>query len=201
MATSPEKLNQEIDELEREVQRLGASARDAEAALSALDERRAEAAGRLQLARRAAADYEARLAERRAALREARREAAVVAFREAVRHRDAMGARLAERLSIVVAELEELDRLREEARSAHAEMLELADGRGPTDVPVEPPELQERWEELAALVRRELDEQLEDELIEAAARSPMGTAIGDLPRHLQEAAKRRRQQLLRAVAR
>ncbi len=40
-----------------------------------------------------------------------------------------------------------------------------------------------------------LDETLEDELLEAAARSPRPKAIDELPPHLQEAARNRRRQL------
>ena len=78
-------------------------------------------------------------------------------------------------------------------------MLELTNGRGPTDLPPEPEDLQEQWDRLAGHVRRGLGQQLDDELIDAAARSPMGAAIGDLPRHLQEAARRRRQLLMRSA--
>jgi chromosome segregation ATPase len=199
MAGTFEELTREIAELEREMERVDASARDAETALSALEDQRAEAIGRLQLARRASADFEARIAERRAALEQARKEAAVIALREAVRRRNAVAARVAERLDAAVADLDELDRVREEAHAAHQELLEVANGLGPVDLPEEPEELQDQWERLAAHVRRGLSEQLEDELVEAAARSPMGAAIGDLPRHLQEAARRRRQQLMRAA--
>ena len=194
-------LKREIDELLRELERAGTTAREAETALAALESERAEAAGRLQLARRAAADIDARLSERRVALDEARQEAAGAALRDAVRRRDVIASRVAERLEATIAELEELDRAREEAHTAHQEVLELTNGRGQTDLPSEPEELQEQWDRLAGHVRRGLGEQLDDELIDAAARSPMGAAIGDLPRHLQEAARRRRQLLMRATAR
>jgi SMC interacting uncharacterized protein involved in chromosome segregation len=201
VAQKPETLLSEIAELEREMDRVRASAHDAESALAALEEQRAETAGRLQLARRAAADYEARLKERRAALDEARVEAAGEALREAVRRRDAVAERAAEQLSAALDELRDLDRAREEAMASRQELLELANGRGPVDLPPEPEVLRDRWNELAGHVRRGIDQQLDDELIDAAARSPMGAAIGDLPRHLQEAARRRRQMLMRAAAR
>jgi chromosome segregation ATPase len=201
VANTPDSLLAEIAELEREMERMRASAHDAESALAALEEQRAETAGRLQLARRAAADFEARITERRSALEEARVEAAAEALRDAVRRRDAVAERAAERLSAALEELHELDRVREEALASRQELLELANGRGPVDLPPEPEILRDRWNELAAHVRRGIDQQLEDELIDAAARSPMGAAIGDLPRHLQEAARRRRQQLMRAAAR
>ena len=54
------------------------------------------------------------------------------------------------------------------------------------------PGLLDAWQRLQELVRASLQEQLEDELIEAAVRSPLGRAIDDLPEHLQEAARRRR---------
>jgi SMC interacting uncharacterized protein involved in chromosome segregation len=201
VAHTPDTLQSEITELEREMERMRASAVDAEAALAALEEQRAETAGRLQLARRAAADFEARLEERRAALEEARIEAAGEALREAVRRRDAVAERAAEQLRAALADLHDLDRAREEALASRQELLELANGRGPVDLPPEPEILRERWNELATHVRRGIDQQLEDELIDAAARSPMGAAIGDLPRHLQEAARRRRQMLMRSAAR
>jgi chromosome segregation ATPase len=199
MARGLGELKREIDELLRELERAGTTAREAETALAALESERAEAAGRLQLARRAAADLDARLSERRVALDEARQQAAAEALRDAVRRRDAVAARVAERLDATIAELEELDRAREEAHTAQQEVLELTNGRGPTDLPPEPEDLQEQWDRLAGHVRRALGEQLDDELIDAAARSPMGAAIGDLPRHLQEAARRRRQLLMRSA--
>ena len=201
MEESPENLQSEIVELEREMERLKASARDAETVLQSLEEQRAETVGRLQLARQAEADFQERLLERRAALEEARREAAVAALGEAVNRRDQVAEKAAEQLARALEHLRDLDRAREEANAARQELLELVDGRGPADLPPEPEVLVERWNALAAHVRRGIEEQLDDELIDAAARSPMGAAISDLPRHLQEAARRRRQQLMRAVSR
>ena len=50
---------------------------------------------------------------------------------------------------------------------------------------------------LTRFVRGLLDEQLEDEILEAAARSTRAQAIEDLPPHLQEAARNRRRELSR----
>jgi hypothetical protein len=43
-----------------------------------------------------------------------------------------------------------------------------------------------------------LDATLEEELLDAAARSPLGNAICDLPVHLREAAQERRRALIKA---
>jgi hypothetical protein len=56
----------------------------------------------------------------------------------------------------------------------------------------EPPGVNQARELLVGLVRQWLDRELERELVEAAARSPMGHEIEKLPEHLRALARERR---------
>ena len=55
--------------------------------------------------------------------------------------------------------------------------------------------LEEAWAKVVALVRADLDQKLEDELVQTAATSTSARAIQDLPVHLREAATHRRREL------
>ncbi len=66
----------------------------------------------------------------------------------------------------------------------------------PVALPPEPVALAESWDRLVARIRTELDQNLEEELLEAAARNPLAHAIDDLPAHLRAAARERRRTLL-----
>jgi hypothetical protein len=56
----------------------------------------------------------------------------------------------------------------------------------------EPTIVAQSLEALAAIVRERLEGELERDLVEAAARSPMGHDIQKLPAHLQALARKRR---------
>ena len=58
-------------------------------------------------------------------------------------------------------------------------------------------ERSEAWRRLVTLVAPLTDAGLTEELVDAAARSPLGHAIDDLPLHLRGAARERRKVLLR----
>jgi hypothetical protein len=65
------------------------------------------------------------------------------------------------------------------------------------DAPREPEALQENWEQLIEHIRNDLGAELEQDLIEAAARSPFGDAIKDLPAYLRALATERRRALIK----
>ena len=111
---------------------------------------------------------------------------------------------LAESAELLLDRLAALDRLREAARSAWA----TAESRGkavgkPLDpaagaeLEADPEVMRESWDRLSQEVRKRIDERFEDDLVEAAAHSPMGNAIRDLPEHLRELARQRRLALMR----
>ena len=163
-----------------------------EGMLSELDERRAETADRLEIALHPVDEFRVELERQAAELEEARREADLAEIEEAAERRDEAARKVAAALTTVIEGLDELDGLRDDlarVRSTHA-----SDGHV-VDVAGEPAEFGEAIERLVSLVRGMLDETLEDELLEAAARSSRPRAIDDLPPHLQEAARLRRRQL------
>jgi hypothetical protein len=94
--------------------------------------------------------------------------------------------------------------LQEAARSAWASADSRAKAIGkeldaPTAGEIEagPDVMRESWERLCEEVRKRINEEFEEELVAAAARSPLGHAINDLPRHLQELARQRYRALVK----
>jgi chromosome segregation ATPase len=185
-------IEQQLEALRHDLDEAHARAAHQEGQLSELDERRAEAADRLQLALRQAEEFRAELERKEAQLEEARRQAAIAEVEEAVRRRDETAIHVAAAITQVVDGLEALDGRREELAQAQSE---LASTGHRVETPDEPPSFEEAIERLVTVVRAMLDEALEDELLEAAARSSRPRAIDELPPHLQEAARTRRRQL------
>jgi hypothetical protein len=191
-----------VEELERDVEQLRANLGEAEAdalkqqaAIVELEERQAETAGRLALAEGQAAELRHRLELREAELEEAQEQALYDAFLSDLADRDAAAFDAAARLDGVVEALAELDRQRAKAE----ESLERVPERFEAGVPEEPQEFRDAWERLIAVVGSKLDKRLDEELLEAAVRSPNGFAISNLPPHLKEAARQRRRREMAAV--
>jgi len=179
-----DELNREIRAMERELQHARQLAEKSQAALSALDEQRREREGRLTLALRAQQDYERRLEEKRAELARAEAEAALEALKNELRNRDVAAEAFA-------TAQEEVEKVRQaillrggaELRDAAAEL---------PDEPGAPPSVfAEALTTLTDLVSQRADHDLERDLVEAAARSPMGNDISRLPAHLQGLARER----------
>jgi chromosome segregation ATPase len=193
-------MSRQVDELAREVESLHGELEDArkqlqehEGALAQLEEQRAETTDRLELARRQIAELGRQVERRQAELEEARQQAVYDAFLESVERRDEAANDAAARLDAALEALSALQRLREETKTA----LGSVPPRFNAVVPDEPTVLDEAWTRVAALVRADLDYKLEDELVFAAATSPGGRAIQDLPVHLREMATQRRRELQR----
>ena len=193
-----DKLQRQVTALERDLELAAAQARDAEEALQRLEASQSEAAGRLTLASRAKADLEQRLVQLHGTLRDVEREAAEQACREALAARDGAAEEAATAIDRAVAAVENLDKARvsarrawEEATKAGAKLLDAS--------PAEPVVYAEEWSRLEKLVRQKAKWQLEKDLVEAAAASPMGNAIKDLPVHLQQLARKRRGALHRTT--
>ncbi|HKI24601.1 MAG TPA: hypothetical protein VKA24_14405 [Gaiellaceae bacterium] len=182
--------------LEREIATLERALRDArkqtdtvEAALDDLEGHRNELAGRLASARQAADDYAARLEQRRQDLALALEAEAQAKLLEAVDARDDAADRAAEAIAQLLVAVEGL----EAARAATAERVaETASyrGRQPTIDP-EPENFAHEWTRLVDFIRERAQLALDDELVEAAASSPLGFEIDKLPEHLQVIARQR----------
>ena len=199
-----EKLEREIKALEEEFATLQATEDEEDSAVTALSAEIEGRRGRLTLTRRALADHEQRIREKRAELDEAMADHAREVLKQAMQDRHEAAKSLAEAAELLLDRLAALDRLREAARSA----WETAESRGkavgkPLDKAVaseiegEPEVMRESWDRLCQEVRQRINEQFEDQLVEAAARSPLGHAIPDLPAHLQELARQRQRALFR----
>ncbi len=80
-----------------------------------------------------------------------------------------------------------------------AARADVGPGYDVTDPP-EPAQLVEAWERLVESVRSKIDERLEDEVVESAARSFAGYEIEKLPEHLRTAARTRRRRLSTELA-
>jgi hypothetical protein len=95
----------------------------------------------------------------------------------------------------------------DEARATAAATRSQLPPAAMPDAPPEPPPaakheaVSERWAALLAAVGPRGEQELEDDLVEAAARSAMGHAIPALPAHLRPLARRRREDYLSNLAR
>jgi predicted nucleic acid-binding Zn-ribbon protein len=190
-----DELRQEIDRLEQELATLEAAESDAASEVTMLTEELHEYEGRLALTRGALADYRQRLADRRAAMDGAIAAEARDAFEDALQRREQAAASVAEAVNVVLEREDDFERSSEVTRAAWTTWAghdpKLAAERADA-VDARPQILDEAWDRLSAKVRERLDEQLERDLVEAAALSPLGHAISDLPPHLQELARQKR---------
>jgi hypothetical protein len=193
-----EKPEKEIVALERELERARFEAQKNEAALSALEEQRRERQERLATALRAQQDLEQQLDEKRMEAERAAAAAAFDDFKEALVERDAAAEAFASAAQSVMLRLQEFDAAQESAETAWETLLNGGTVALPTagevsagDPSVRPDPFREALSRLIELVRDRSDEELERDLVEAAARSPAGNAIPNLPTHLQELARAR----------
>lgn len=164
-----------------------------ESALEDLSHRRDELAGRLDLSRRQAEDFAKRLAAKEAELEEARKLAAYHAFGRAVESRDTAAREAGRAIDDLVAGLELLHRLQKAVAAAARAVppeFDVSPGELPQDFEV-------AWQRLVDVVRVRIDERLQDDAVEEAARSFHGYEINKLPEHLQALARRRRAELTR----
>jgi hypothetical protein len=195
MSSEKLKLVTDVVALEEELERQRARLSESEETLELLDRQKVQAAGTVANARRAVGDLEDRLTTRRHALAEAEREEARRALEAAVAERDAAAMQLAKTVEQTLDDLNSLDAARTAAGAVHQASARGLGRMQPPELPPEPVVLSETWDRLVARIRNEFDQNLEDELLEAAARSPLVHAIDDLPPHLRAAARQRRRSL------
>ena len=198
ITSDAEQLRATLAALEQELERAHTRLREGHEAIADLERRKAEAAGSVAVAERAINELEQRFVEQREELArfervdEARRQLAV-----RIGERDAVASQLAETVAQLLTELDALAGTRETVTSAQDTIRSLAGRSAEVDVPPEPKALHDNWERLLERIRSDLGTELENELVEAAARSPFGGAINDLPVHLRALASDRRRALFR----
>jgi DNA repair exonuclease SbcCD ATPase subunit len=197
-------LGREIEALEVEIAKLRALEHEEDSAVAALREEVEARLGRLSLTRRALADHQEAFDKKRSELDQKLAEQARQLFEQVLQERSAAGESVAEAAEILLTRLHDLDTLDEEARSAwQAAQLRASATGNPLDtaagdeLAADPEVMRESWDRLSHEVRKRIDENFEHELVEAAAQSPMGHAIPNLPEHLRELARQRRLDLAR----
>jgi chromosome segregation ATPase len=178
-------VTKELQSLEEKLAALRARMEEEESAFSDLEGQLRELSGQLTLRRREITDFEGLVEDKREELTDAQ-------YRESLRSREEAADRLAAAASQVVAELEAYDRAREAF-----ETLAIRKGADATDRPDDLDVLGEPWQQLVEAVRERINEQFDDELVEAASRSVQPGAIDALPAHLREAARERARARLR----
>jgi chromosome segregation ATPase len=200
-AIDANEIDKELARLEKELQRVGHLARKNDAALAALEEQRVEYAGRLRLAQQAEEDVKRRIEEKQVERQRAEDEAVIENYERAVGERESAAERFASAAGAAVAALAEY----EAAQQRVVDALETVRSRraGGTSIKSEgePTIVTQSLELLVDVVRKRLDTDLERDLVEAAARSPLGYDIKKLPAHLQVLARQRRGAVLNEAAR
>jgi chromosome segregation ATPase len=198
VAVRGDDLGREIEALEAEIATLQALEHEEDSAVTALRAEIESRLGRLSLTRRALADHRESVENKRAQLDEELAEQARQDLEQVLRDRRAAGESVAEAAEVLLGRLGVLDGLREEARSAWTAAQSRANAVGKrldpaadAEVEADPEVMRESWDRLSHEVRKRIEEHFEDELVEAAARSPMGHAIPNLPEHLRELARQR----------
>jgi hypothetical protein len=183
MTVASQDVAKELRELEKKLSSARERVEEEQSTFSTLEEELRELRGRLTLTRRDVTDFEALVVQKQAELAESQRAEALNVYQEAVETRDQAATRLAEAATQVLTELEAYDSAREAVEAAQ-ELAGAPDGQ-------EPEVLAESWDRLVDAVRQRINEQFEDELVEAASRSLKPGAIEALPEHLREAARER----------
>ena len=148
---------------------------------------------------RAQEDLERHLEKKREELARAEAEAALEAFKRALEDRDVAAEAFASAAESVTLRLQDFDAAQDRAESAWEAVLL---SHGPTEARTAAAELPGGLhaqhgvfaEALALLIESvtpRADDEFERNLIEAAARSPLGNDISNLPTHLQGLARAR----------
>jgi hypothetical protein len=189
-------IEKELARLEKELQRVTHLAQKSDAALVALEEQRAEYAGRLHLAQRAEEDVKRRIEEKRLELQAAEAEALTESYERALAERETAAERFASAVEGAVTALREYEVADESVSAASKAARSRPSGGKTVTDEGEPAVVAQSIELLVDVVRERLDSDLERDLVEAAARSPLGEDIKYLPTHLQVLARERRGTIL-----
>jgi chromosome segregation ATPase len=191
-------IESELTQLEEELERVTRLAEESDASLAALEAERVEREGRLQLARRAKDDFERRIEAKRVELQRAEAEALIQQLDRSIAHRDAAAELLASAVEAAIARLHEYKAEHEAVMNAWKTVRKQPTARKAVEPETarpaehEPAAAAQSIKMLTDTVREHFESQLEPDLVEAAARSPMGYEIQKLPAHLQALARERR---------
>lgn len=202
-AVRSDDVSRELAALQEEIVALQEAEQEQDSALAVLEAQLTEPRDRLTLARRLLADQEKQIEQKRAELEEAMAADARERFEEVIREREAVAASLAEAAELLLERLVALDRSQDAVRDAWATAQSAgaagrpSDRQVPPEVAAEPEVMRKPWDRLCREIRNRINEQFEDELVDAASRSPLGSAIIDLPLHLHEVAHQRRNAIIR----
>jgi chromosome segregation ATPase len=197
-----DELSHEIATLQDEIAALRKSDEEGRSAFAALEDQLTELRYRLTLAHDALAAHERQIEEKRAELEKAVVREAHERFQQVMQEREAAAVALAESAELLLERLAALDRSQDAARAAWAaaqtvDAPPVSHLQVPPEIATDPEVMREAWERLCDEIRNRINERFEDELVDAASHSPLGSAINDLPVHLREAARRRRHAFIR----
>jgi chromosome segregation ATPase len=195
-----ERLANEIAGLEHQLATLQSHESADRSAFADLEERLSGLSRRIAYARKTAAECEQRLEGARAELAVAKRTDALI---EAQRQVKVVAEQLAENIEGLAAGLDAYDQARRAVEVAKTDLSAAGLAhlvREDETMAGAEDRLREHWKLLVTLIGR-AERELDEELVEAAARSPMGHAISNLPPHLRDPARRRRDAHLLALKR
>jgi len=204
-AVRSDDVSRELAALQEEIAALRAAEQADESAVAVLEAELTERREYLAIARRLLADQEKGIEQKRAELEKAIGEDARERFDEVMREREAAAASLAEAAELLLERLVALDRSQDDARVAWATAQSAgaagrrSDVQTPLEINAEPEVMRESWDRLCQEIRKRMNERFEDELVDAASRSPLGSAINDLPLHLRDVARQRRHAIIRGA--
>jgi hypothetical protein len=194
-------LMREITVLETELTTLESREAEGRSLFTTLEEQLARVSARIAEARRAAAERHERLEHARIELAEAR--GGEVYYQQVRRGVDAAAEELAEAIERVLASLAPYGDARKALTAARAgvppSILPSLGSQEPPDDPAEHDAVAQQWARLISAVG--LGSSHEEHLVEAAVHSSMGHAISNLPEHLRDVARRRREDHLSNLAR
>lgn len=168
----------------------------AEEELQAIEERRDELAGEAVISRRAIADFQRVVEHSHEELSALHVDLARQTFDKAVEARDLALREAASALEWISKVFKELNSRRAALEQAGRELRAL-DSKAARSIPPEPGLLDAAWEGVIPLLRDRLDERLEADLVEAASVSMRPNAVEELPQHLRELARQRRNERIR----
>jgi chromosome segregation ATPase len=189
-------LTSATEQREQAVVRLAA----AETRAQELADQQDSVRGEIVIAQRSVADLTDAISRLQQAVSQLRVDEAREGLAAAVRLRDENATEAAAAIEATLGLLEQLEERRRVVADAERALQAATSTPGPPPS-LEPPVLEEPLQRLDAFVRARSDAKLLDDVVTAAARSPGGNAIADLPEHLQVLARERRKALTVAAAR